>query len=207
MQERLRALLLHRFFPHTVDVDGHPLHIPPGVLDPVLFRSGAWFARQVAARLPSRPMRLLDLGCGSGVVGVLAQQRPGVRVTAVDLSPAAVEAARRNGLSDVRQGDLFAPVAGERFDVVCFNPPYFPGRPSRRGFDLALYGGPRLELVRRFLAALPDALSAEGRGWVVLSDRAPQAIALHREAGWTPLVEEAVAGGEVLSVWAWARTG
>jgi methylase of polypeptide subunit release factors len=30
---------------------------------------------------------------------------------------------------DVRQGDLFAPVAGETFDLVLFNPPYYAGEP------------------------------------------------------------------------------
>ena len=30
---------------------------------------------------------------------------------------------------DVRQGDLFDPVAGERFDVMLFNPPYYRGVP------------------------------------------------------------------------------
>ena len=88
-----------------VRVDGHQIFVPPGVLDPVLFRSGAWFSEAVAARLTGNE-RLLDLGCGSGVVGLVAQAR-GARVTAVDISAPAVAAARDNGLVDVRQSDLF----------------------------------------------------------------------------------------------------
>ena len=65
MLSRLRTHWLLRRT-RQVQVDGHILTIPPGVLDPVLFRSGSWFARQVAASLPNAPFRLLDLGCGSG---------------------------------------------------------------------------------------------------------------------------------------------
>ena len=74
------TLLRHR----VVAVDGHRIHVPPTVLDPVLFRSGAWFARWVADHITSGS-RLLDLGCGTGIVGVLAQQR-GAQVVASDIA-------------------------------------------------------------------------------------------------------------------------
>lgn len=80
---------------------------------------------------PGQPA-LLDLCTGSGCVGLsLASLAPHARVTLADLSPEALEIARANqralGLKvDVRQGDLFAAVAGERFDVITANPPYIP---------------------------------------------------------------------------------
>lgn len=76
---------------------------------------------------------VLDVGTGSGAIAVaVAKQHKGARVTATDVSPAALAVARRNaakhGLGErVRflEGDLFAPVpAGERFDFVLSNPPY-----------------------------------------------------------------------------------
>ncbi|MCK6507769.1 methyltransferase [Myxococcota bacterium] len=176
MRDRLRAwagLLWTR----TVEVEGLALRIPPGVLDPVAFRSGAWFARQVAARV--RPgQRVLDLGCGSGIVGLLAQ-RAGARVVAVDLSPAAVAAARGNGLPDVRLGDLFAAVQGERFDLVACNPPYLQGPPRgrlprTRSLSRALYGGPDWEVARRFARQVPDHLAPGGEALLCWSDRAGQ---------------------------------
>ncbi len=77
-------------------------------------------------------LRILDLGTGSGAVALaLARERPKARVTATDVSPRALALAARNaeslGLADrVRflAGDLFAPVRGERFDLVVSNPPY-----------------------------------------------------------------------------------
>jgi release factor glutamine methyltransferase len=90
----------------------------------------------VLARGPGREaaFSLLDLGTGSGALALaFASERPLVEVTASDLSTAALAVARKNaealGLAErVRfvAGDGFAPVAGERFDVIASNPPYVP---------------------------------------------------------------------------------
>ena len=73
--------------------------------------------------------RVLDMGTGSGVNGIVAASRS-ADVVAVDINPAAVECARgnaeRNGVDarlSVRTSDLFEAVAG-RFDLVVFDPPF-----------------------------------------------------------------------------------
>lgn len=83
----------------------------------------------LAVELPPRP-RILDLGAGSGCIGVtLALEIPGSRVATTDLSPGALAVAggnaRRLGarLSRVR-ADLTAGVDLSRFDLVVSNPPY-----------------------------------------------------------------------------------
>jgi release factor glutamine methyltransferase len=77
--------------------------------------------------------RVLDLGTGSGCIAVsLAHQCKGATLAAVDVSPDALEVARRNadrhGVADrvtFHQGDLFAPLpAGATFDLIVSNPPY-----------------------------------------------------------------------------------
>jgi methylase of polypeptide subunit release factors len=183
---------------HEVDVDGHRLIVPPGVLDPVLFRSGAWFARKIAARV--RPgERLLDLGTGSGVVSVLARAAGAVAV-AVDIDPRACRAASANGVADVRRGDLYEPVRGERFDHVCMNPPYWRGPSLPLPFVRAMLGGRDLEIVRRFIAGAADALVPGGHGWMVLSDNARKALEIAAAAGWTTVEEERVFG-ERFTLW------
>ena len=81
---------------------------------------------------PDAVTSVLDLCTGSGCLAILAATAfPNARVDAVDLSPEALEVAHRNvaayGLGDrvtLRQGDLFAPVAGRRYDLILTNPPY-----------------------------------------------------------------------------------
>ncbi len=148
---------------HAVDcqehVDGLTLDVPAEVLNPVLFRTGPLLGRTVVRRLPAAA-RVLDMGAGSGVVGLLAA-RAGAEVVAVDVSTPAVEAVRRNArrsglVVDARLGDLWAPIReDERFDLVAFNPPFFSGRPPEGlgpGLLAALYDAPGLPILERFLA-------------------------------------------------------
>ena len=80
-------------------------------------------------RLPQRG-RALDMGTGSGAIAVaLAHTRPDASVTALDVSPAALDVARANAASNgatVRflHSDWFAALGDERFDLVASNPPY-----------------------------------------------------------------------------------
>ena len=84
-------------------------------------------------RPPGEGLRVLDIGTGSGAIGVvLARELPAARVAATDISPGALAVARRNALAhgvadrmEFFQGDLFAAVSGD-FDIICSNPPYIP---------------------------------------------------------------------------------
>lgn len=96
--------------------------------DHVLGVGGA--ARTLAAILPPvRAGSALDLGSGCGIVS-LHLARLADRVVATDLSDRALAMTRLscalNGVDHVetRQGDLWSPVAGERFDLVASNPPF-----------------------------------------------------------------------------------
>jgi release factor glutamine methyltransferase len=123
--------------------------------------------------------RVLDLGTGSGCIAVsLAKQHKAARVTAVDISPAALAVAAGNaakhGVADrigFLEGDLFAPVAGQTFDVIVSNPPYiahaeFPTLdPGVRDYEPrpALDGGPDgLDVYRRLAAAAAGFLAPGG---------------------------------------------
>lgn len=110
----------------------------------------------IALDAPAR--RILDLGTGSGCLAVaVAKQLPQAEVTAIDASAAALDVARANAARHgvaVRflQGDWFAPVAGERFDLILANPPYVAERDPHLS-----QGDVRFE-PRRALAAGPDGL-------------------------------------------------
>ena len=177
--------------------EGHKIIVPPGVLDPLLFRSGAWLAREVAS--VARPeMSVLDIGCGTGVVGLLAQSR-GASVIATDRDPAACAAARQNGLKDVRRGDLFEAVSHESFDLIAFNPPYWAGRPAQHRLGHALYGGDDLGVLRTFARGVREHLLPNGQVWVALSDRAPGSAAA-LGAGWQRRQETTI-HDESFAIW------
>ncbi|HEV7785213.1 MAG TPA: methyltransferase, partial [Thermoanaerobaculia bacterium] len=156
------------------EIDGVPLVVLPEVFNPAVYRTGTLLARAVASWTPARrseDIRVLDVGTGSGAGSVFAARR-GFRVVAVDVNPEAVRCARINALLhrleeriDVRQGDLFSPVAGERFDLVLFNPPFFRGEPAG-GLDRAWRG---TDVLERFAAGLPEALTPDGTALLCLS--------------------------------------
>jgi HemK-related putative methylase len=196
-------------------VDGVPLVVLPEVFNPKVFRTGVWLARAVAAlpapdRSATAP-RALDMGTGSGIGAVFAARR-GYRVTAVDVNPHAVRCARLNaalnGLEErieVRLGDLFAAVEGERFDLVLFNPPFFRGAP-RGPLDAAWRSQ---DVIERFAAGLPAALAPRGRALLLLSSAggADDALAAHAPPGLrlAPLSRRGFAGETVTLFEAGAR--
>ncbi len=148
-----------------------PFIVTPTVFNPKIPRTGEFLASQIDSRLVHRDWEVLDMGTGSGVGAVFAAKHAR-RVVAVDINPAAVRCAGINALLnqldhkiEVRHGDLFAPVTGERFDLILFNPPFVKGAPQNdrdrawRSRDVA----------ERFAAGLGDHLKAAGSAVVLLS--------------------------------------
>ena len=138
---------------------------------------------------------LLDLCCGSGCVGLsLASLAPHARVTLADISPQALEVARANEKAlgvkaELKQGDLFAPLGRERFDVIAANPPYIPSgdlqslqREVRFEPTLALDGGADgLDFYRRIAGEAADHMNPGGALFVEVGiGQAPAVLALFK---------------------------
>lgn len=160
----LQLVLWRARRPYVQRWAGGPLVVLPGVLDPVETKVGAWLADRVARE--ARPgERWLDMGCGTGVVGLALAAR-GCEVVSVDIDPACVRNARANaallGLDlEVVESDLFAALGGGRFDRVAYNVPFWPGAPEGRPFGRAMYAGEDFEAIRRF-----------AEGWSTVADGA-----------------------------------
>lgn len=154
-------------------------------------------ALQVLPR--ERSSSVLDLGTGSGAVALaIASERPLAAVTAVDVSAAALDVAignaRNLGLAriDWRLGSWFAPVAGERFDLILANPPYVAAAdPALQKLNaepaLALCPGPTgLEALTAISAAAGAHLHDGGR--LILehgSDQAPAVAQMLERHGFS----------------------
>ncbi|HEX3722152.1 MAG TPA: methyltransferase domain-containing protein, partial [Nitrolancea sp.] len=163
-QRRQRRTVLER-------VSGYPIVVLPQVFNPRLLRSGEFFAAKLDVELAGSGGSVLDLGTGSGVCAVVSA-RWACEVVAVDINPEAVRCARVNVMLnrvedrvEVRQGDLFASVADERFDLVLFNPPYYRGTPR----DLIDHAWRSTDVVSRFATELSAHLKSGGSALVILS--------------------------------------
>lgn len=116
--------------------------------------------------------RVLEVGCGSGVVSIHCAVN-GCVVTAVDINPRAVDLARANaeanGLSfPIRESDVYENVEGV-FDTIVFNLPYLPVDDEGL-LAKAWSGGPDgLGPLPRLLEGAPDHLVPGGRVVVVVS--------------------------------------
>ncbi len=84
----------------------------------------------LARMTPRRPVRrALDIGCGGGLQALL-MARHAAQVVATDVNPRALacteENARANGMGNISllMGDLFEPLAGQRYDLIVANPPF-----------------------------------------------------------------------------------
>jgi release factor glutamine methyltransferase len=114
--------------------------------------------------------RVLEVGCGSGIVSVFASDIASM-VVATDLNPYAVRCATGNGVTVVKT-DLYAGLKGT-FDLIVFNPPYLPTSKNERlgGWDdLMLDGGPDgRKTIARFLNGIRELLSQSGQVLLLVS--------------------------------------
>jgi release factor glutamine methyltransferase len=143
--------------------------------------------------------RFLEVGCGAGLVSMVAARR-GAHVCATDLNPEAVRLAGANAASngvhvDARPGDLLAGLPGP-FDVVAFNPPYLPTAPHEvlpGPLNLAFDGGPTgNDTVLRF-AAQVGALAARPRAILVVHSSLADPTALSDALGRLGYASQVVA--------------
>ena len=173
----LGALSAHGWAERGVDVPGLDGRLTPafGVFSPTRH---AYVGLLDHIELAGK--RVLDVGCGTGVLGLIAAQRGATQVVAVDVEPRAVACACRNaeqlglaGRFTAIQANLWPPEG--RFDRVLFNAPWMPEQPRTR-LDAAVFdaGGATLE---RWVGELSAHLTLGGEGDLIVSDL-PERIGL-----------------------------
>ncbi len=125
----------------------------------------------------------LDMGCGTGLQGIVAKRCATDRVVFSDIFPVASDNAERNclryfgeailtGYGNYRRrncrffsGDLFVTIFGERlfgrFDTIIFNQPFFPGKPDPDDAVAMCMLDPG-DVIQRFLSQAPAYLKPGG---------------------------------------------
>lgn len=162
----------------TQEFYGLEFEVSPDVLIPR--HDTEVLVNEAIARMPEAAS-ILDIGTGSGCIAVaLARSLAKAKVTAIDISAAALEVAERNAIRNCVKirfllGSLFEPVKGQMFDLIVSNPPYIPTadidklEPEVRSGDPygALDGGADgLDIYRTMIPAAAEHLNPGG--WLLV---------------------------------------
>jgi len=158
---------------------------------------GATTGRLVALMPPVVTGGMLDLGCGHGILALVAARRGATPVVGTDINDRAIALARFNarfnGLAaEFRAGDRASPVTGQRFELVMAQPPYV-ARPADSVAATYMHGGALGdELALEFVAAIPPVLAPGGRALVCFDSAVRPELppaTLVRDAVGDPLVD------------------
>lgn len=108
------------------------LQIAPEVFHPGFFFSTQMLLQYIS-KLQLQKKEFMELGCGSGLISMIATEK-GAHVTATDINPVAAEFLKKNCLSnklqiEVLQSDLFDNLPVKQFDIIAINPPYYKKDP------------------------------------------------------------------------------
>ncbi len=180
--------------------------VPRSFIAPMLMAQMApWIQR------PGAVKRVLDLCTGSGCLAIVAAHAfPSAQIDGIDLSARALQVARRNvamhGLEArvaLHKGDLFAPIAAERYDLIVTNPPYVKATAMARlpaeyraEPEMALAGGrDGLDLVARIFAQATRHLTPKG---LLVMETGHQRAAVERRWPGLPLTWDEAGDGGIL---------
>ncbi|MEP7255235.1 MAG: HemK2/MTQ2 family protein methyltransferase [Ferruginibacter sp.] len=109
------------------------LAVAPEVFHPGFFFSTTLLLKYMS-RLSLHEKKVLELGCGSGLISIVAAKN-GAKVTATDINPVAVEFLKKNSRQnkvelEIIQSDLFKNIPKQPFNIIAINPPYYKKQPA-----------------------------------------------------------------------------
>ncbi|GAA0729690.1 hypothetical protein GCM10009430_40080 [Aquimarina litoralis] len=154
-----------KFKYENIEVVIHPEVFPPH------FTISTKILLDYLLQLSLKNKSLLELGCGSGIISLLAASK-GARVTATDINPTAIEllkdASIQNNLTlDIFHSNLFDKIDDQVFDYIIINPPYYPKNPKNIK-EKAWFCGENFEYFKELFLQLPRHLALNT--WMILSE-------------------------------------
>ena len=155
---------------------------------------------QFIATLELKGKQFLELGCGCGIISILAAKN-GALVTATDINEIALEALGKNAMNndvtlEIVASDLFTNLREKSFDIIVINPPYYPKTPASMA-ENAWFCGENFEYFELLLHQLGGFMTATNEVYMILSEDCElqkiKAIALKNEMALKCIIEKTVA--------------
>ena len=174
--------------------------IEPTVFPPFLTISTKLLLEFIAP-LSLKGKTFLELGCGSGIISILAA-RNGAQVTATDINPIAISALVKNAASnhvviDILSSDLFENLMDKSFDYIIINPPYYPKNPISIA-EKAWFCGEQFDYFEQLFFQLPHFKTSDNNIIMILSEDCDlqkiKTIALNNKMAFKVLLAKKVAG-------------
>ena len=134
--EQLKVIFTHlsdsqnEEFPKTKTLDGYTIQIYKNVFDPVLFPGGHIFGKMLPIR---KGCHFLEVGCGSGIVSLIAADRGAAKIVALDITEDALNNTMVNmkrykfgDITTTKISDVFSALSKtETFDFIFWNVPFY----------------------------------------------------------------------------------
>ena len=114
----------------------------------------------------------LELGCGTGIISVLAAKKE-ANVTASDLNPRAIDNVKLNAKNNSVElkpilSDLFKSISPQAFDYIIINPPYYPKNPKNQS-EIAWFCGENFEYFESLFSTISPYLDSTSKVYMILS--------------------------------------
>jgi len=163
----IKDLSCEGYFTHDFESLGLPLI---AILKTVFRTDKSYLGSYLASYLYKNPQLfmnkvVLDLGCGAGVLGLIAQKNGAKHVTYSDINPIAIKNSKINSILNDNgrgvfvTGDLLKPIK-KKYDLIIFNPPNIKGIPKNYSENALLRED---VLIKKFFSGVSKYLTNEGK--------------------------------------------
>ena len=149
--------------------------------------------------LPLKGKTVLELGCGCGIISILAAHKNAL-VTSTDINDVALNALQKNAAEnhvslEILHSDLFENLGNRAFDFTIINPPYYPKKPKNMA-ENAWFCGENFDYFEKLFTQLPTFLHSGNATYMILSEDCEiekiKAIALKNDMAFEWISEQKV---------------